>query len=144
MAGLSAVLGVNKSPHESMVKIHDGGTRLKVEVLREEFKRGGALQALLLRYTQGLLVQTSQVAACNGLHSLSERLARWLLMSEDRCRCDDLPLTQEFISLMLVVRRAGVTGAALILQAEGSIHYMRGHIQIIDRKVLEDHACDCY
>jgi CRP-like cAMP-binding protein len=144
MAGISAVLGVDRSPHEAMVQIPDGGIRMSVRALREEFKRGGALHDLLLRYTQGLLLQTSQVAACNRLHSLSERLARWLLMSYDRCACEDLPFTQEFLSLMLGVRRAGVTEAAVILQTEGYINYRRGHIQIIDREGLELYACDCY
>jgi CRP-like cAMP-binding protein len=91
-----------------------------------------------------LLLQTSQIAACNRLHLVSERLARWLLMSYDRCACEDLPFTQEFISLMLGVRRAGVTEAALILQAEDCIRYKRGHIQILDREGLESHSCDCY
>lgn len=99
---------------------------------------------LLLRYTQGLLLQTSQIAACNRLHSVSERLARWLLMSYDRCICDVLPFTQEFLALMLGVRRAGVTEAAIILQAEGYINYKRGHIQILDRAGLEEFSCDCY
>ena len=144
MTGISSVLGVDRSPHEDIVQIHDGASRLRVGALREEFKRGGALHDLLLRYTQGLLLQTSQVAACNRLHSLSERLARWLLMSYDRCRCEDLPFTQEFLGLMLGVRRAGVTEAAIILQAEGLIHYRRGHIKIIDGEGLESHACECY
>jgi CRP-like cAMP-binding protein len=117
---------------------------MRVRALREEFKRGGALHDLLLRYTQGLLLQTSQVAACNRLHSISERLARWLLMSYDRCACEDLPFTQEFLALMLGVRRAGVTEAALILQAEGCITYRRGHIKLTDKEGLEEHACDCY
>jgi CRP-like cAMP-binding protein len=144
IAGISAVLGVDRSPHEAMVQVPDGGTRLPVRVLREEFKRGGELHDRLLRFTQGLLLQTSQVAACNRLHSLSERLARWLLMSYDRCACEDLPFTQDFLSLMLGVRRAGVTEAALILQTEGYIHYRRGHIQITDREGLAQYTCDCY
>jgi CRP-like cAMP-binding protein len=144
VAGISAVLGVDISPHEALVQVPNGGSRLSVQGLREEFNRGRALQRLLLRYTQGLLLQTSQVAACNRLHSLSERLARWLLMSYDRCVCDDLPFTQEFLSFMLGVRRAGVTEAAIILQAEGYIHYRRGHIQILDRPGLESYSCECY
>lgn len=144
MAGISAVLGVDRSPYEAMVQIPDGGTRMNVRVLREEFKRAGALHHLLLRYTQGLLLQTSQIAACNRLHSVSERLARWLLMSYDRCVCEDLPFTHEFLSLMLGVRRAGVTEAAVILQTDGYINYHRGHIRIIDREGLAQYACDCY
>ncbi len=144
MAGISTVLGVDISPHEAMVQIPDGGMRIRVKALREEFKRGGALHDLLLPYTQGLLLQTSQVAACNRLHTLSERLARWLLMSYDRCACEDLPFTQEFLSLMLGVRRAGVTEAAVILQTEGYINYRRGHIQVMDLAGLKDYTCECY
>jgi CRP-like cAMP-binding protein len=144
MAGVSAVLGVDRSPHEAMVQIPDGGARLPVRVLHDEFKRAGALHDRLLRYTQGLLVQTSQVAACNRLHSVAERLARWLLMSYDRCACEELPFTHEFLALMLGVRRAGVTEAAIVLQTEGYINYRRGHIKIIDREGLEYFSCDCY
>jgi CRP-like cAMP-binding protein len=144
IAGISTVLGVDNSPYEIMVQIPGDVTQMRVGVLREEFKRSGAMQSLLLRYTQGLLLQTSQIAACNRLHTLLERLARWLLMSQDRCMCDDLPFTQEFLSLMLGVRRAGVTEAAIILQAEGFIKYSRGHIEIIDRAGLKCHSCECY
>jgi CRP-like cAMP-binding protein len=144
MVGICVVLGVDKSPHEAMVQIHDGALRISTQALRDEFKRGGALHDRLLRYTQGLLLQTSQLAACNRLHSVSERLSRWLLMSYDRCICEDLPLTQEFLALMLGVRRAGVTEAASLLQMLGYIKYKRGHIQITDKAGLEDYSCDCY
>lgn len=144
VVGISALLGVDKSAHENIVQIHDGALRIKTKALLDEFTRGGALQKAMLRYTQSLLLQISQVAACNRLHSVSERLARWLLMSEDRCRCEDLPLTQEFLAIMLGTRRAGVTEAAVILQSQGFIEYRRGHIQIIDRAGLEDSTCDCY
>ncbi|HYG79831.1 MAG TPA: Crp/Fnr family transcriptional regulator [Pyrinomonadaceae bacterium] len=144
MVSISAILGVDKSPHEMLVQINNGALRLPVGALLDEFRRAGTLHDKLLRYTQGLLLQTSQVAACNARHTVSERLARWLLMSQDRCACEDLPFTHEFLSLMLGVRRAGVTEAALILQAEELIRYRRGHIKILDRQGLEDHACDCY
>jgi CRP-like cAMP-binding protein len=144
MVGISSMLGVDKSPHETMVQMPNGAMRMKASDLKEEFKRGGALQDLLLRYLQMLLLQTSQIAACNRLHSIGERLARWLLMSQDRCKCDDLPLTQEFVAMMLGIRRAGVTEAALILQAEGYISYRRGHVKILDRAGLEDFTCECY
>lgn len=144
MVGISAVLGVDKSPHEAMVQIPDGAMRMKADALRDEFKRGGALHDLLLRYLQMLLLQTSQIAACNQMHLTEERLARWLLMSQDRCRCEDLPFTQDFLSLMLGVRRAGVTVIAGTLQSEGLISYRRGHITITDRAGLEDFACECY
>jgi len=144
MVSISAVLGVDKSPHEMLVQINDAAMRLPVGALLDEFNRGGVLHDRLLRYTQALLLQTSQVAVCNAKHTVSERLARWLLMSQDRCACEDLPFTHEFLALMLGVRRAGVTEAALILQAEELIRYKRGHIKILDREALEDHACDCY
>jgi CRP-like cAMP-binding protein len=144
MAGLPFVLGVERSPHETMVQIHDGAARMPAHLFKEEFKRGGVLQDVLLRYTQSLLLLTAQVAACNRAHAVEERLARWLLMSHDRCVCEDLPLTHEFLSMMLGTRRAGVTTAALALQAEGLIHYTRGHIQITSREGLESYACECY
>jgi CRP-like cAMP-binding protein len=144
MAGLPFVLGVEESPHEMIVQINNGAARMPAAVLREEFKRGGTLQDMLLRYTQSLLLLTSQVAACNHAHSVEERLARWLLMCHDRCLCEDLSLTHEFLAMMLGVRRAGVTTAALALQADGFIHYTRGHIQVVNRQGLEDYACECY
>lgn len=144
MECISAVLRVDRAPYVSLVQFPGGCERMRVQPLLDEFNRGGALHDLLLRYTQGLLLQTSQLAVCNRLHSISERLARWLLMSYDRCACVDLPYTHEFLSLMLGVRRAGVTEAALILHAEGYINYRRGQIQIVDREGLEDYTCDCY
>jgi CRP-like cAMP-binding protein len=144
MTGLPVVFGVDRSPHECMAQIPDGAMRASAKVIKSEFKRGGVLQHLLLRYAQSLMLQISQVAACNRLHLVEERLARWLLMSYDRCVCEDLPLTQEFVSMMLGVRRAGVTSAAVSLQAEGFIHYSRGRITIKDRKGLEGFTCECY
>ena len=144
MLGLSIVLGVDTASHEAMVQINDGALRVRSATLVKEFKRGGALQSILLRYTQSLMLQMSQVAACNRLHTVEERLARWLLMSDDRCVSEDLPLTQEFLALMLGVRRAGVTTSALALHGEGYIRYRRGHITVTDRKGLEAYACECY
>ena len=144
MAGVSSILGVDRSPYQAVVQYPDGAMRMTVEHLRKEFDLAGKLHARLLRYVHGLLLQTSQVAACNGLHSVSERLARWLLMSLDRCQCYDLPFTQEFLGYMLGTRRASVTEAAIVLQAEGYIHYRRGHIKILDRDGLIDHSCECY
>ena len=99
---------------------------------------------MLLRYSLALLKQVSQTAACNRTHSVGGRLARWLLMCQDRVVGDELRLTQEFIAQMLGVCRSGVSEAAIILQGEGLIHYSRGHIQIIDREGLEGFACECY
>lgn len=144
MTGISIVLGVNKSPHQGVVQIPGNAMRMKAEVLKNEFNLGGKLQDLLLRYTQSLMLQISHVAACGRLHHVDERLARWLLMSADRCGCSELPLTHEFIAQMLGVRRAGVTTAALALQSSGLIHYRRGRISILDRQGMEGIACECY
>jgi CRP-like cAMP-binding protein len=144
MLGIYTVLGVDKTPHEGMVQIPGDALRVKTSVVVDEFKRGGALHDLLLRYLQMLLVQTGQIAACNRLHTIGERLARWLLMSRDRCVCDDLPFTHDFLAIMLGIRRAGVTEAAIILQTEEFIRYRRGHITILDRAGMEDYTCECY
>jgi len=144
VVGVSAALNVDKSPFQLLVQFPNSALRMNVRAFQEEFKRAGVLHDSVLRYAQSLLLHTSQLALCNRLHSLSERLARWLLMSYDRCKCVDLPFTHEFLSLMLGVRRAGVTEAAIILQTEGYIKYRRGHITIIDDAGLEDYACECY
>jgi CRP-like cAMP-binding protein len=144
MAGISAVLGVNHTPHRTMVQIPGAALQLEIDALRSEFGRGGVLHDLLLRYMHTMLLQISQTAVCNRLHRGEERLARWLLMSSDRSRSHALPLTQEFLALMLGTRRAGVTEAAIKLQGEGLIKYTRGNIQIKDRDGLEETACDCY
>jgi CRP-like cAMP-binding protein len=144
IVGLSCLLGVDKSPYETMMQIPGEVAKVPAQVIKNEFKRGGPLQDLLLRYTQSFLLMTSQVAACNRAHTVGERLARWLLMTYDRCVSTELPLTHEFIAMMLGVRRAGVTEAAVILQTEGLITYRRGHITIEDRQGLEEFACECY
>jgi CRP-like cAMP-binding protein len=121
MVGVSVLLGVDRSPFKAIVQIPDGARRMGAEAIKSEFARGGAFQTLLLRYTQSLLLMTSQVAGCNGVHGVGERLARWLLMCYDRSVSEDLPLTHEFLATMLGVRRAGVTEAAMILQTKGLI-----------------------
>ena len=142
--GLPALLGTEKSSHLNLVQMPGGAVRARVSALREEFRRGGAFQGLTLRYAQAAMVMAAQAAACNALHTLSERLAKWLLMSHDRRRGDELPLTQEFLSMMLGVRRAGVTEAAMALQTEELIKYRRGRITVLDREGLEGFACECY
>jgi len=117
---------------------------MEASLLKTEFQQGGSLQSLLLRYTQALYAQTSQTAACNALHQLDERLARWLLLVYDRVESNELRLTQEFISKMLAVRRAGVTEAANRLQTAGLIRYIRGRITILNRQGLEAASCPCY
>jgi CRP-like cAMP-binding protein len=113
-------------------------------MLREEFNRGGPLQTILLHYTHALHIQVSQTAACNRLHSLDERLARWLLMSHDRLKSDRMEMTQEFLGAMLGVERSGVTIAAITLQEAELIKYSRGKVTILDRAGLERASRECY
>jgi CRP-like cAMP-binding protein len=117
---------------------------MKAKVLQDEFALGGKFQQMLLRYTQALITQISQTAVCNRLHSVEEQLCRWLLLSHDRLKSDELIMTQELIADMLGVRREGVTVAAGRLQDDGAISYVRGRIQILDRQKLEQTVCECY
>ncbi|TVP55383.1 MAG: Crp/Fnr family transcriptional regulator [Nodularia sp. (in: Bacteria)] len=144
MVGIPIILGDNQSTTQAIVQVADGGLRMKADVLKSEFDRGGVLQNILLRYFQTLYTQVSQGAACNRLHSLEQRLARWLLTVSDRMESDDFPLTQEFIAQMLGVRRSGVTMAAKTLSQEGIICYKRGNMSIQNRKALEATSCECY
>ncbi|MDX6270892.1 MAG: hypothetical protein QOD28_2115 [Acidobacteriota bacterium] len=142
--GLNVVLGSVTVPLEAIVQQPGDAFRVPSEVIEQEFKAGGQLHDLLLRYTQAFIIQIAQNAACNRSHPIDGRLARWLLTSHDRAKSDELHLTQEFISLMLGTRRAGITEAAGRLQNEGLIKYSRGHIRITDRKGLEATSCECY
>jgi CRP-like cAMP-binding protein len=144
MVGISTVLGGNSMTNQAIVQVEDGAMRMKADLLKTEFNRGGALQRLLLLYIQVLLTQVSQVAACNRQHTLEERLARWLLTVQDCIQSEELPLTQEFISQMLGVRRSGVTVAAGTLQNAGMIRYTRGKIIVLNRQDLEATSCECY
>ncbi len=144
MSGIAALMGQKTSADRAIVQIPDGAVRARVEVIKEEFNRGGSLQSSLLRYTYALMRQVSQTAACNATHTAEERLSRWLLMCHDRVQSDQLNLTQEFIAEMLATRRATVNVAATNLQSAGLISYNRGRIKIIDRAGLVDFSCECY
>lgn len=144
VVGVSSFLGGETSPHRAVVVVGGDAFRMKARTLRDEFATCAALQALLLRYTQALLMQISQTAVCNRLHVVEQRLCRWLLMCHDRVDADDLQMTQEFISNMLGGRRETVTVAAGRLQDAGLIRYSRGHITILDRVRLEETVCECY
>lgn len=137
-------LGDASSSSRALVQMAGNAIALPTQVLKAEFNRNGPLQAVLLRYVKALLAQLSQTAACNRFHSIEERLARWLLQSQDLTQASKLHLTQDFLSSMLGVRRASVTVAAGALQAAGLIQYNRGHIEIIDRESLKTAACECY
>jgi hypothetical protein len=144
MACVATFLGVNSTPHQGIVQGQGSAQRIKASVLRDEFKRGGKLQDLLLQYTQAHLVQIAQTAVCNRLHALEERLSRWLLMIQNRVEGNQFQLTQDIISTMLGAQRTGVTDAASTLQKKGIISYSRGRIEILDRQKLEETACECY
>ncbi|MEW6495917.1 MAG: Crp/Fnr family transcriptional regulator [Cyanobacteriota bacterium] len=144
MAGLPVLLDAGTTPMRTLTQIPGQAVRVKAEMIKQAFDKGGALQKILHRYIHTTIVLSSQTAACNRLHHLEARLCRWLLMSSDGVDSEKLSLTHEFLSMMLGVRRAGVSEAASQLQSKGLIRYQRGNIQILDRKNLETSACECY
>ena len=144
LVGISLFMGGESTPSRAVVQSAGNGYRLRASVLKREFALGGNLQQLALRYTQALITQMAQTAVCNRHHALDQQLCRWLLLSLDRLPGTELVMTQELIANMLGVRREGVTEAAGRLQAEGLIHYRRGHIKVLDRAKLEKRVCECY
>jgi CRP-like cAMP-binding protein len=144
LVGLPVFLGRGSSPGTAICQVAGQALRLSSEALREETRAGGPLHDLLLRYSQGLVNQIAQSAACGRLHTIDQRCARWLLMVHDRVGDDRFPLTQQFLAQMLGVRRAGVSAAARVLARGGAIRYVRGVITVTDRAGLEAAACDCY
>jgi CRP-like cAMP-binding protein len=144
VVGVALFMGGETTPSRGIVQSAGHAYRLPGKLLKEEFFRAGPLQHLLLRYTQALLTQMAQTAACNRHHSVDQQLCRWLLLSLDRLSSDELVMTQELIANMLGVRREGVTEAAGQLQKLGLIHYSRGRIKVLDRPGLEKKTCECY
>jgi CRP-like cAMP-binding protein len=144
VAGLSVILGFDEAPYQAVVQLPGTAMRIKSDKLKAEFKQGGQLHDLLLRYTHLLLTQLSQSASCNIFHTVKERLCRWLLISREFVHSDTLYLTQEFLSQMIGAPRTSVTTIAGNLQREGLIIYHRGKVQILDRSGLEAASCECY
>ncbi len=144
MLGISLFMGGHTTPSRAVVQTGGQGYKLKARLMLEEFNRAGLMQRLMLRYTQALITQMSQTAACNRHHSLVQQLCRWLLLTLDRMPTNELIMTQELVASMLGVRREGVTEAAGKLQQGGVISYRRGHITVIDRDGLESQVCECY
>jgi CRP-like cAMP-binding protein len=144
VVGISLFMGGDTTSSSAVVQTAGHAYRLERRVLMQEFKRAGLLQRLLLRYTQALITQMSQAAACNRHHSVEQQLARWLLLTLDRLPTNELVMTQELVASMLGVRREGITEAAGNLQRAGFISYRRGHISVLDRSGLETCACECY
>jgi CRP-like cAMP-binding protein len=142
--GISAFMGGDTTPSRAVVQSAGHAYRLEAGRLKSEFVRAGAMQQLLLRYTQSLLTQMAQTAVCNRHHSLEQQLCRWLLLSLDRLASNELVMTQELIADMLGVRRKGATDAVRKLQQAGLIQYSRGRIVALDRASIEARACECY
>ena len=144
LVGTPVLLGADSSPLEAMVQIPGSALRMPVSAFREEVGRRAGFLGVLLRCAQALHVQVLLTAACNGRHTVPERLARWLLTAHDRSISDQLPLSHEFLSQMLGVRRAGVTVALGTLKVAGLIRNSHAQVHIIDRLGLEAASCDCY
>lgn len=144
MLGLPILLGGNSTPNTAIVQTAGQAYRLDQHTLKAEFNSGGLLQRLLLRYTQAIMTQMFQTAACNRHHTIEQQLCRWLLLTLDRIPSGELLMTQELVANMLGVRRESITEAARGLQAAGSIRYRRGHISVLDRQQLESNVCECY
>ncbi len=144
VVGISLFMGGDTTPSSAVVQTAGHGYRLESRLLKREFSRAGLMQRLLLRYTQALITQMFQTAACNRHHSVEQQLCRWLLLTLDRAPSRELIMTQELVASMLGVRREGITEAAGKLQHAGLIRYRRGHIAVLERSGLETRACECY
>jgi CRP-like cAMP-binding protein len=144
IVGISLFMGGDTTPSTAVVQTAGHAYRLPARLLKEDFNRGGLMQRLLLRYTQALLTQMCQTAACNRHHSIEQQLCRWLLLTLDRLSSSELVMTQELVASALGVRREGITEAAGNLQRAGIIRYRRGHIAVVERSGLEARACECY
>lgn len=144
MIGMPLILGGPPSPHRRIVQVNGRALRVRAGDLKAAMSEYEALRETLMHYVRTVLVQTSQLGACNASHTLQQRLARWLLMAHDRCMTDDLPLTHQMLARMLGVRRATVSEAVLALEQQGVLAKARSLIQIVDRPRLEQLACYCY
>jgi CRP-like cAMP-binding protein len=144
VVGIALFMGGETTPSSAVVQTAGHAYRLAGGVLKQEFNRAGFLQRLLLRYTQALMTQMFQTAACNRHHSVEQQLCRWLLLTLDRAPSRELVMTQELVASMLGVRREGITEAAGTLQRAGIIRNRRGHIAVLERSGLEARVCECY
>jgi CRP-like cAMP-binding protein len=142
--GIPAAVGLSRSPMRAVVQITGDGFRVEVAALQYTLESTPHLQLLLSRYAVVQGMQVAQTAACNRLHDIKQRLARWLLMTQDRVDLESLPITHDFLATMLGTDRPSVSLAAGILQKKKAIEYTRGAVKIVNRKKLEDSACECY
>ena len=144
VVGISLFMGGDATPSQAVVQSAGHGYRLRAQVVKNEVCRASPVLTMLLRYTQAMIAQVGQTAACNRYHSIDQQLCRRLLLGLDRLPSDELAMTQELLASLLGVRREGVTAAALKLQQAGVIRYSRGHIAVLDRRRLEQRTCECY
>ena len=149
VVGLALVMGGDTTPSSAVVQTAGHAYRLERSVLKQEFNRAGMLQSLLLLYTQALMTQMAQTAACTRHHSVEQQLSRWMLLTLDRLTLESDPsrefvMTQELIASILGVRRESIAVIAGKLQHAGVIRYRRGHISVLDRRALEHRTCECY
>lgn len=142
--GLAAVMGSGHAVNRTFIQVPGNGFSVKANVFREQVDSSSEVRRCLHMATEGYLVQTAQTAACNRVHELEERLARWLMMCFDRVQSDHIPITHEFLAMMLGTRRSSVSIAAGILQKAGLITHTRGSVAIQDRAGLIEAACECY
>jgi CRP-like cAMP-binding protein len=144
LVGISLFMGGESTSSQAVVQAGGRGFQLKASLLMEEFNRGGPVLHLLLRYTQALITQMAQTSVCNRHHAVDQQFCRWLLLTLDRLKGNDIVMTQELLATILGIRRASVTVAAGNLQNDGLIRYERGRISVLDRPGLERRACECY
>jgi CRP-like cAMP-binding protein len=144
VVGLPILLGAENMPGETFIQVPGSGYRIPAQQLKDEFEKNGRLRSHLQKYLLASFVQSAQNAACNRLHTISERLAKWILTCNDRVQTDLMPLTHEFLGQMLGAPRTTVTLAAGMLHQAGLIDYTRGQVTINDRKGMEHVACECY
>jgi CRP-like cAMP-binding protein len=144
MVGLPVVLGDPVDPSIAYVQVPGSGLRLRASILDEKIRNSGSMRRVMLHYAHAFFSQIMQSAACAHFHTLDQRCCRWLLMTHDRVQSDEFLLTQEFLGMMLGVRRGSVTQAARDLKKRKIIDYRRGHVTVLDRRGLERRSCECY
>ena len=144
LVGIPIVLGDTVGPTNVYIQVPGAGLRLKANILKDLLERSTASRTLMLHYVHAFFNQVAQSAACNTAHKIEQRCCRWFLMTHDRMQSDKFPLTQEFLAMMLGVRRTTVSEVAQKLRALDLVQYSRGHATILDRAGLERHSCECY
>ena len=144
MSGIPVLLNADQTTMPTFTQVPGEALRIKSEIIKEAYDRSGALHTLLNRYMHTVVVMGSYSTACNALHKIELRMAKWLLMSSDGVGANEFNLTHEFLAVMLGVRRASVSEVAGTLRGDGLIDYTRGHIKITDRSGLEAASCECY